>query len=276
MQCKKVFCNVSDKTKMQIAVISCALPVFLRLIAYEMRLTEYLRVRETRWWTYLRCTRGLVGCLCGLKGLLARLLANDVQHAVFESLLVLRQSVLLPSVVKDSGIEVVSLHALLKEANASSIVRLLLELQRTAILHKLPKFGRMAPAKLLQRRLNLLLLDGIVLLVLATAWQTLPRQRSLDQIKQNVTDGFQIVASTLLDSLVRRYRGISGRASQIFPVLVGYVLPLAVLVALGQAKVDNEDVVSRALLPTDQKVVRLDIAVDYALFMHFFDSFDHL
>ena len=241
-----------------------------------MRLTEYLRVRETRWWTYLRCTRGLVGCLCGLKGLLARLLADDVQHAVLESLLVLRQSVLLPSVVKDSGIEVVSLHALLKEANASSIVRLLLELQRAAILHKLPKLGRMAPAKFLQRRLNLLLLDGIVLLVLATAWQTLPRQRSLDQIKQNVTDGFQIVASTLLDSLVRRYRGISGRASQIFPVLVGYVLPLAILVTLGQAKVDNEDVVSRALLPTDQKVVRLDIAVDYALFMHFFDSFDHL
>ena len=114
-----------------------------------MRLTEYLRVRETRWWTYLRCTRGLVGCLCGLKGLLARLLADDVQHAVLESLLVLRQSVLLPSVVKDSSIEVVSLHALLKEANASSIVRLLLELKRTAILHKLPKFGRMAPAKFL-------------------------------------------------------------------------------------------------------------------------------
>ena len=169
-----------------------------------------------------------------------------------------------------------SLHALLKEADASPIVRLLLELQRAAILHKLPKFGRMAPAKFLQRSLNLLLLDGIVLLVLAAARQTLPRQRALDQIKQNVTDRFQIVASTLLNSLVRRYRGISGRPGQIFTVLVGYVLTLAVLVALGQAEVDNEDIISRALLPSNQEVVRLDVTMDDALFMHLFNSFDQL
>ena len=37
-----------------------------------------------------------------------RLLADDVEHAVLESLLVLAQAVLLPSVVEDAPIEVVS------------------------------------------------------------------------------------------------------------------------------------------------------------------------
>ena len=59
--------------------------------------------------------------------LFAGLLADDVKDAVFESLLVLRQPVLLPGVVEDSAIKIVPLQARFKEAYASPIVWLLLE-----------------------------------------------------------------------------------------------------------------------------------------------------
>lgn len=116
----------------------------------------------------------------GLSDLLAGLLADDVEDTVFESLLVFRQPVLLPGVVEDPAVKVVPLQARFEEADASPIVRLLLEFEGTAVLHELSEFRRVATTELLQRSLNLLLLDRIVLLVLAATWQTLPRERSLN------------------------------------------------------------------------------------------------
>ena len=42
-------------------------------------------------------------------------------------------------------------------------------------------------------------------------------------------------------------RGVSSRACQVLAVLVGNVLTLAVLVAFGEAEIDNVDVVTRGL-----------------------------
>ena len=94
------------------------------------------------------------------------LFPDDVHHRVFESLFVLAQSVLLPGEVHDSSVEVVASHAALKEPCALTVVWLLLELELSAVLHELSELGRMASAKLFQRRLNLLLLDVVVLFIL--------------------------------------------------------------------------------------------------------------
>ena len=104
----------------------------------------------------------------------ARLFPDDVQYAVFERFLVLAQTVLLPRVVVDVAVEVVSAHAVDEETLACAIVRLLLELQAPAVLHELSKFGRVPAAELLERRFNLLLLNRVVLLVLAATGKTLP------------------------------------------------------------------------------------------------------
>jgi len=104
----------------------------------------------------------------------ARLFPDDVQYAVFERFLVLAQTVLLPRVVVDVAVEVVSAHAIDEETLACAIVRLLLELQAPAVLHELSKFGRVPAAELLERRFNLLLLNRVVLLVLAATGKTLP------------------------------------------------------------------------------------------------------
>ena len=70
-------------------------------------------------------------------------------------------------------------HAGVEEADASLIVGLLLKLERTAVLHEFSKLRGVATAEFLERSLDLLLFDRVVLFVLATTWQTLPGERSL-------------------------------------------------------------------------------------------------
>ena len=52
------------------------------------------------------------------------------------------------------------------------------------------------------------------------------------------------------------------------------MLALRVLVALGQAEVDDVNDVLGALVRANQEVVGLDVTVDDALFMHFLDALD--
>ena len=91
-----------------------------------------------------------------------------------------------------------------------------------------------------------------------------------------MTNGLQIVSSGLLDTLVRSNRGVSGGTSQVLAILVGDVLTLGVLVALGETEIDDVDVVSGGVGAADEEVVRLDISVDDALLVHFFDTADEL
>jgi len=91
-----------------------------------------------------------------------------------------------------------------------------------------------------------------------------------------VTNGLQVVSSGLLDALVRRNGGVSGRSSQVLAILVWDVLTLTVFVALGEAEVDDVDVVFGSLCAADQKVVWLDVSVDDPLFMDLINAFDHL
>lgn len=169
--------------------------------------------------------------LIGLIGL--GFLANDVEDAVFEGLLVLAKTILLPSVVEDTSVEVVSLHASLEEADASAIVRILLKLERATVFHELTELNGVTSTQLLQRRLNLLLLNVVILFVLAAPRETLPRQRSLDEVKQHVANSLQVVSSGLLNALVRSNGCIPGRSCQILAVLVRDVFALTILEALG-------------------------------------------
>jgi hypothetical protein len=70
----------------------------------------------------------------------------------------------------------VSHHALFKKSNNVLVVRILFKFQGSAIFHELLEFGGMTFAKFFQSCLCLLLFDVIVLLVLASARETLPRK----------------------------------------------------------------------------------------------------
>ena len=62
------------------------------------------------------------------------------------------------------------LQAALEKAHARPVVRLLLELECTAVLHELTELRGVTAAQLFQRRLDLLFLDVIVLFILRSAW----------------------------------------------------------------------------------------------------------
>jgi len=169
-----------------------------------------------------------------------------------------------------------SRHAGLKEAQAGPVVGLLLEIELSAVLHELLELVGVSAAELLKGRLNLLLFDSGVLLVLGATWESLPWELTLKEVQKDMAYGLQVVSPGLLDSFMRRNGGVSSSASQVFAVFVRDVLALTVFVALGETEVDDVDVVASGLCATDQEVVGFDVTVDDPLFVHFFNALDHL
>ena len=72
------------------------------------------------------------------------------------------------------------LHAAFEETETGPVVRLLLEFELSAVLHVLTEFGGVASAELLERCLNLLLLNIAVLFILRATWKSLPWELALD------------------------------------------------------------------------------------------------
>ena len=87
-----------------------------------------------------------------------------------------------------------------------------------------------------------------------------------------MADGLQIIAPRLLITNMGIDGGVPGRARQILALTERDVLALGVFVLLGQAKVDDVDVVLGLLVTAHQEIVRLDVTVDDPLFVHFLNA----
>jgi len=59
-------------------------------------------------------------------------------------------------------------------------------------------------AELLERQLDLLLLDSCVLFILGSTWESLPGELALEEVQNHVPDTLQIVSSRLLDAFMSR------------------------------------------------------------------------
>ena len=102
---------------------------------------------------------------------------------------VLLESVLLPGIVVNIGIELVSLHALLEEAHADLVVGFLLELEGSTVGHEVVELLGHALAELFECGLEFLLLDVLILFVLGLAWKSLPRKLAFEEVEQDMADG---------------------------------------------------------------------------------------
>ena len=125
-----------------------------------------------------------------------------------------------------------ALEATLEHVESGLVVRLLLELEGPAVIHELFEFVRVTTAELLKGRLNLLLLNVVILFVLRATRESLPGQTSLQEVKEDMANGFEIVTAALLNALVRVNGGVAGGSSQVFAVFVGDVFTFRILVAL--------------------------------------------
>ena len=89
-----------------------------------------------------------------------------------------------------------------------------------------------------------------------------------------MSDRFEVVTARLLVADVGVNGGVPGRASEVLAVTEGDVFALGVLVALGETKIDNVDIVFGALVTANKEVVGLNVSMDDPLFVHFLNSVD--
>ena len=93
-----------------------------------------------------------------------------------------------------------TLHQLAEEATEVIIVGLFFEIQITAVLEVLRELLGALSSQLLDRGLNLLFLNSVILIVFIFTGEALPRKRSLEEVEQDVTDGLHVVSPSLLNA----------------------------------------------------------------------------
>jgi hypothetical protein len=204
------------------------------------------------------------------------LLLDDFHHLLFDLLFFEDESVFIPDEVGSFEVESVSLHAALEKADDVGVIWVLSETECSAVVHEFSELFRLVLAQFFHGHFFLLFFDVGIFLLLGSAWKSLPWKRSLQEVQQHVTNGFQIVSSGLLVADVSVDTRVSGGTCQVLSVSEWNVLTVRTLVAFGQPKINNVDRIFGVLIASHQEVVGFDISVDDSLFMHNFDSLNHL
>jgi len=123
----------------------------------------------------------------------------------------------------------------------------------------------------------LLFHDKLVLLGGRLGLESLPREASLEEVDQDVTDGFEIVSARLLNTQVVIDGGVTGGTGQGSTLALGNVLKgSGVTVSLGKTEIDTVDKVAVSAATVRDKVGGFDITVDQVAGMHEFHAFKHL
>ena len=91
-----------------------------------------------------------------------------------------------------------------------------------------------------------------------------------------MADGLEVIPAALLVSEMREDGGIPGGAGKILALTERDVLSFGVLVALGEAEINDVNVVSGRIGAANQEVIGLDIAVNDALLVHLLNTANQL
>ena len=218
-----------------------------------------------------------VSCCSGRSGscsLLFFLFGEDSHHTLLEVLPLHLQPVLVPDEVWLSDVKSISLTAPFKQVVEVFVVWISNERETSAVHHVVLKLYWLVHAQFINCNFLLLSLDVVIFLLLWSSRQALPWQRSLQKVQQDMTNCFQVITSWLLVAYVRVDGGVPSSACQVLALSEGDVFTLWVLVALGQTKVNDVDVVLSVRVAANKEVVRFYVTMDDSLFMHFLDAKD--
>ena len=133
----------------------------------------------------------------------ALLLVDNIHHLPLDGLLLEHQSVLVPDEVRGLCVDLISLHAVLKQVNDETVVWILSETEVSAVVHELFELLGLIFAKFFNRNFFLLLLDVGILLSLGSAGEALPWERALQEVEEHVANSLQVIPSRLLIADVR-------------------------------------------------------------------------
>jgi len=137
---------------------------------------------------------------------------------------------------------------------------------------------REALAKILDSGRLFLLADLLVLLLVGSSLQTLPRQTATEEVHKDVAQSLEIVSTALFATQVGVDGHVTGGSAERLALTVGNVLlRLWVTVLLGHAEVDDVDNVgSFGAGAADEEVVGLDVTVDQVLLVDGLHARQHL
>ena len=142
------------------------------------------------------------------------------------------------------------------------VVRLVVKSQGPSVVQEYGKLVREATAEKIGRSGHLFLHDPVILLLLSGGFETLPGERTTEEIHEDVSEGFEVVAASLFDTQVSIDGRVTSSAGQVLVLPVGDVqVGLWVPVLLGEAEIDHIDLVATLSNP-HQEIVRLDVTVD--------------
>lgn len=105
-------------------------------------------------------------------------LLQGAKHVLLQGLLFKNKAVFIPDEVWGLSVELVALHALLKQVEDVPVVGVSSEAERSAVLHVLLELVWLVQAQLVDGNLLLLALNIVIFFILAAAWETLPWQRT--------------------------------------------------------------------------------------------------
>jgi len=87
-----------------------------------------------------------------------------------------------------------------------------------------------------------------------------------------MSQGFQVITSALLNAFVSSNWSVPGGPRQIFAIFIRNMLAFAILVAFGESEINYVDSILRGFSATYKEIVRFNIAMDNALFLHFLNK----
>ena len=142
------------------------------------------------------------------------------------------------------------------------VVRLIIKAKGTAVVKENSEFARETTAKQVGRGSHLLFHNTVVLLLLSSGLQTLPRKGTAKEVHENVGEGLQVIATSLLNTQMSVNRGVPGRTGKVLVLSVRDMkMGLRVPELLGQTKINNVDLIT-TFANTHKEIVGLNIAVN--------------
>lgn len=120
----------------------------------------------------------------------------------------------------------------------------------------------------------LLFTNLLILLLVGSSLQSLPRKTASKEVKEDMTKGLEIIPSRLFASKVSIDTHVTSSSRQRLPLTVWNVLlSLGIAVLLGHTEINDMDHVGRLTARTpDEEVVWFDVSVDQVLLMDSLDT----
>ena len=168
-----------------------------------------------------------------------------------------------------------TLKEVLEKRSKVSVVRFVFELQCSAVSAILGELFREAFAEIIDFSHNLFFLDFLILFFDVPGLEVLPGETASQEVHKEVTEGLDIISSTLFNTKMSAHRSITSSTSQTLPFSVFDVIPRRTHKLFSQTKINDVNTMS-ILLDADSEVVRLYISVDDSSGVNVLNSFDHL